>query len=186
MSANLTLILVAAVSVGAGVTLMLERSLTRVLIGLVMLSNGVNLMLLVASGPARKAPLVKVNAPEEMSDALPQALILTAIVITLGTTAFMLAMAHRNWQLNGHDDVQDDVEDRAVRRRATADVTSGTYDLTQQGDYDPDDEQSVEVPGPPPARPGPRPDRAAGPRRPAGSDRRKPDEADDNPREGLT
>ena len=46
-----------------------------------------------------------------MSDPLPQALVLTAIVISLGTTAFLLAMAYRSWQLTGHDDVQDDVED---------------------------------------------------------------------------
>jgi len=146
MTANLTLIIVAATSVGGGVYLMLERSLTRVLIGLVMLSNGVNLMLLVASGPAGRAPLSKLAAPEEMSDPLPQALILTAIVITLGTTAFILAMAHRNWELNGHDDVQDDVEDRTVRRLAAEDVPSDTYDLTQRGEFTADDEQTVSVP----------------------------------------
>ena len=44
-----------------------------------------------------------------MSDPLPQAMVLTAIVITLGMTAFLLAMAYRSWQLNGHDEVQDDV-----------------------------------------------------------------------------
>jgi multicomponent Na+:H+ antiporter subunit C len=146
MTANLTLIIVASASVGAGVYLILERSLSRVLIGLVMISNGVNLALLVASGPAARAPLASLVRPDEMSDPLPQALILTAIVITLGTTAFMLAMAHRNWQLNGHDDVQDDVEDRLVRRQAAADIPSESYSLTQRGEYDPDDEESVSVP----------------------------------------
>jgi multicomponent Na+:H+ antiporter subunit C len=139
MTANLTLIIVAAASVGTGVYLMLERSLTRVLIGLIMLSNGVNLALLVASGPAGRAPLVKLVNPDEMSDALPQALILTAIVITLGTTAFMLGMAHRNWQLNGHDDVQDDVEDRLVRSRAEADEPSSSYDLNHRADAEEED-----------------------------------------------
>ena len=54
-----------------------------------------------------------------MSDPLPQAMVLTAIVITLGVAAFLLAMAYRSWQLQGHDEVQDDVEDRcdhAARR----------------------------------------------------------------------
>lgn len=154
MTPNLTLIVVAAVAVGAGVSLVLERSLSRVLIGLVMISNGVNLMLLVASGPAGEAPLSQFARPEQMSDPLPQALVLTAIVITLGTTAFMLAMSHRNWQLNGHDDVQDDVEDRIVRQRATADVASAGYDLIQAGDYGDEDEQTVSVPAERPVRSG--------------------------------
>ncbi|WP_425574660.1 sodium:proton antiporter [Streptomyces rhizosphaericus] len=69
---------------------------------------------------------------------LPQALVLTAIVITLGTTAFLLAMAHRSWQLHGHDEVQDDVEDASIRRLADADETSQGYDLDdrdQHGDH---------------------------------------------------
>ncbi|HEX6249219.1 MAG TPA: Na(+)/H(+) antiporter subunit C [Nocardioidaceae bacterium] len=146
MTANLTLILVASTTVGAGVYLVLERSLSRVLIGLVMISNGVNLLLLTASGPAGKAPLTNLFEASGMADPLPQALVLTAIVITLGTTAFMLAMAHRAWQVNGSDDVQDDVEDRIVRRRAEEDVPSDTYGLTQRGEYLAGDEQTVSVP----------------------------------------
>ena len=161
MTANLTLVAVAAVLVGAGVTLALERSLTRVLIGLVMISNGVNLMLIEAGGPAGRPPLSNLYASEEMADPLPQALVLTAIVITLGTTAFMLAMSHRNWQVHGSDDVQDDVEDRVVQRRAAADATSDTYGLTQQGEYGVDDEPSVSIPAEQPVR---RPDEEGGPR----------------------
>ena len=55
-----------------------------------------------------------------MSDPLPQAMVLTAIVITLGMTAFLLAMAYRSWQLHRHDEVQDDVEDRRIARLAAA------------------------------------------------------------------
>ena len=64
-----------------------------------------------------------------MSDPLPQALVLTAIVIALGTTAFLLAMAHRSWQLNGNDDVQDDVEDASIRvwPRQTRPPTATTW-----------------------------------------------------------
>lgn len=152
MTANLTLVIVAAVSVGAGVTLALERSLTRVLIGLVLISNGVNLMLIEAGGPAGRPPLTNLYQAEDMNDPLPQALVLTAIVITLGTTAFMLAMSHRNWQINGSDDVQDDVEDRIVQRRAAADAPSDSYDLTQQGEYEPDDEATVSIPAELPVR----------------------------------
>lgn len=49
-----------------------------------------------------------------MTDPLPQAMILTAIVITLGLTAFLLAMAYRSWQLEGNDEVQDDAEDLRI------------------------------------------------------------------------
>ena len=111
MSANLALILTAAATIGCGVYLILERSLTQVLVGIVLMGNGVNILFLVASGPAGGAPIVGEGPVEEMADPLPQALVLTAIVITLAVTAFLLAMAHRSWQLNQHDDVQDDVED---------------------------------------------------------------------------
>ena len=52
------------------------------------------------------------------ADPLAQAMILTSIVITLALTAFILAMAYRSWQLHGHDEVQDDLEDRRVADRA--------------------------------------------------------------------
>jgi multicomponent Na+:H+ antiporter subunit C len=130
VTANATLILTSAGLIGCAVYLLLERSLTRVLVGLVMLSNGVNLLFLVAGGAAGSAPIIGVAPGERMSDPLPQALVLTAVVIGLATTAFVLAMAYRSWQLTGHDDVQDDVEDAAVRRLAAADEASDSFDLT--------------------------------------------------------
>ena len=133
MTASVSLILAAAAMIGCGVYLILERSLTRVLVGLVMLGNGVNVLFLVSGGPAGRAPIVG-SGTSPMSDPLPQALVLTAIVISLGTTAFVLAMAYRSWQLTGHDDVQDDVEDAAIRLLAEADEPSDSYDLTGQGD----------------------------------------------------
>jgi multicomponent Na+:H+ antiporter subunit C len=130
VSANVSLVLAASALIGCGVHLALERSLTRVLIGLLMLGNGVNLLFLVASGPAGRAPIVGGAEAADMSDPLPQALVLTAIVISLGTSAFVLAMAYRSWQLNGHDDVQDDVEDRTIRRLAATDQASDSHDLS--------------------------------------------------------
>jgi multicomponent Na+:H+ antiporter subunit C len=47
---------------------------------------------------------------------MPQALALTAIVISFGLTAFLLALAYRSWQLTGDDLVEDDVEDRRIAR----------------------------------------------------------------------
>jgi multicomponent Na+:H+ antiporter subunit C len=134
VSTSVALILAAAAMIGCGVYLLLERSLSRVLVGLVMLGNGVNLLFLVAGGPAGRAPITGGDDPAPISDPLPQALVLTAIVISLGTTAFVLAMAYRSWQLTGHDDVQDDVEDAAIRRLAAADEASDSFDLSRQGD----------------------------------------------------
>lgn len=133
MSTNITLVVTAAALIGVSVTLILERSLTRVLIGVLMLGNGVNLLFLVAGRPGNP-PVVGTTANERMADPLPQALVLTAIVIALATTAFLLAMAYRSWQLEGHDDVQDDVEDAAIRRLARQDEASDSYDVTHNDD----------------------------------------------------
>lgn len=107
-----------AALVAAGVTLLLERSLVRLLVGVILLGNGVNLLILVAGGPAGRPPILGHAAPSQMADPLPQAMVLTSVVITLGVTAFLLAVVHRSWQLTGGDEVQDDTEDRRVRLRA--------------------------------------------------------------------
>ena len=128
MPANLTLVLVAGVLVAAGVYLITERSLSRILVGVVLASNGVNLLFLVASGPAGGPPIIGETPKPEMSDPLPQAMVLTAIVITLSVAAFVLTMAYRSFQINGHDEVQDDVEDARISALAKADSTSASYE----------------------------------------------------------
>lgn len=128
---DLLLVVAIAVLIGGGVYLLLERSLSRVLIGVILLGNGVNLLFLVIGGPPGGAPIVGVTPESEMSDPLPQAMVLTAIVITLAMTAFLLAMAYRSWQLNEHDEVQDDLEDRRIVRRAAIDL-AGVSDLHAQ------------------------------------------------------
>jgi multicomponent Na+:H+ antiporter subunit C len=120
VSPNLLLVIIVGVLFAAGVTLLLERNLTRVILGITLLGNGVNLLILLG-GAYGGPPIVGVTAEGEMSDPLTQAMILTAIVITLGMTAFLLAMAYRSWLLTGHDDVQDDVEDRRIVQRAERD-----------------------------------------------------------------
>lgn len=149
MSANLTLILTASFLVGCGVYLILERSLTRVLVGLVMLGHGVNLLLMVSGGPAGEPPIIGSAPTADMADPLPQALVLTAIVIALGTTAFLLAMAHRSWQLYGNDDVQDDVEDAAIRLLAATDDVSDSHELTLEASGDDEDDDVYEEEGAP-------------------------------------
>ncbi|MFI7024909.1 Na(+)/H(+) antiporter subunit C [Micromonospora sp. NPDC049900] len=138
MTPNLTYVIVVGVLVAAGVTLLLERSLTRVLMGVILLGNGAN-MLLLTGGRAGTPPIVGDSPQEEMSDPLPQAMILTAIVITLGMTAFLLALAYRSWHLNGHDEVQDDVEDRRIMDLAERDEVP---DDDVDGDDDDDDDDA--------------------------------------------
>jgi multicomponent Na+:H+ antiporter subunit C len=117
----IALVLTIVVLVAAGVYLLLERSLTRVLLGVIMIGNGINLLLLVAGGAAGGPPIVGHTDESAMSDPLPQAMVLTAIVITLGISAFLVTIAYRPWQLTRPDEVQDDQEDRRVARRAAAD-----------------------------------------------------------------
>ncbi|KGN37700.1 Na(+)/H(+) antiporter subunit C [Knoellia subterranea] len=145
MATNYVLIIAIVILVACGTVLVLERSLSRILVGFVMLGNGVNLTYLVASGPAGGAPIIGAGDDSTMTDPLPQAMVLTAIVITLGVTAFGLALAYRAWQLTGHDDVQDDVEDDLVRRRADLDHTSATFDDLEAGVPD---EEGEDLPTP--------------------------------------
>jgi multisubunit Na+/H+ antiporter MnhC subunit len=122
MTVSGVLIIVMAVLFACGVYAMLERSLTRVLIGFLLLGNAANLLLLIVMGEPGIAPFFGAAAdPEDMSDPLPQALTLTAIVITFAVSAFLLALIYRSWQLGQADTVEDDEADRAVRER-TADV----------------------------------------------------------------
>lgn len=111
----MTVILVLAVGVlyGCGVYLMLQRNLTRIVIGLASVAHGANLMLLIAGGSAGAAPLVG-TSEGPFADPLPQALALTAIVITFGVSAYLLALAYRSWVLTESDVVEDDVEDRRI------------------------------------------------------------------------
>lgn len=128
MSPSLALVVVVGVLVATGVYLLLERSLSRVIVGVTLISNGVNVLFLIAGGVAGGPPLVGTTPTEEMSDPLPQAMVLTAIVINLGMTAFVLAMAYRSWQLHGHDEVQDDLEDRRIAHRAALRETDARAD----------------------------------------------------------
>ena len=104
-----------AVLYGVGVWLLLQRSLSRIVIGLAVLGHGANLLLLAAGGPPGSPPVAGAD-PATTADPLPQALALTAIVITFGVSAFLLALAYRSWVQRRDDEVEDDVEDRRIAR----------------------------------------------------------------------
>jgi multicomponent Na+:H+ antiporter subunit C len=118
----------------AGVYLLLDRSLTRVLLGFLLLGNATNLLLLSTVGLAGVAPILGLAEPVEMTDPLPQALILTAIVITFGIAAFLLALIYRSWRLVRQEVVGVDEEDRRVAGRSGTDA-----DELDPDDIPPDD-----------------------------------------------
>ncbi len=112
-----SLALIVGVLFGTGTYLLLQRTLTRIVIGLALLGHGVNVLLLMAGGGTGVAPLI-VDGVElaAYADPLPQAMALTAIVITFAILAFLLALAYRSWTLTHDDEVEDDVEDRRIAR----------------------------------------------------------------------
>jgi multicomponent Na+:H+ antiporter subunit C len=95
----------------AGIYLMLRRRLAQLIIGLGLLSNGTNLLIFTAGGLTRsQPPLAPANREPLLppySDPVPQALVLTAIVIGFGLLAFSLVLAHRVHSTLGTDDVDD-------------------------------------------------------------------------------
>ncbi len=114
---TLVLVVTAGVLCACGTYLVLGRQLSRVVIGIGLLGHGVN-VLLVLSGGDGGDPAFAGGDPDRFADPLPQAFILTAIVITFGVIAFLLTLAYRSWLLSDDDEVEDDVEDRRIAREA--------------------------------------------------------------------
>ena len=125
----------AALLCSIGTYLVLQRKLSRIIIGVALLSYGAN-VLMVSAGRAGRAPIVGNGAPDEMADPLPQALALTSIVISFGVTALLLALAYRSWLLTSDDEVQDDLEDRDVARRGAPDVDLEDMGTDAEADVD--------------------------------------------------
>lgn len=117
---SIVLAATAALLFTIGTYLILQRALTRVIIGIALLSHGAN-VLMMASHRRGTPPIIGTGDPADFSDPLPQAFALTAIVISFGVSAFLLAMAYRSWVLTHDDEVQDDLEDRLIGRQGSAD-----------------------------------------------------------------
>jgi multicomponent Na+:H+ antiporter subunit C len=111
---NPVLLVAAGVLASCGVYLLLDRRLTRIILGIGLLGHAVNLVFLTASGSGTRPAFAGEPAPT--LDPLPQAMMLTAIVITFGVTALLLALAFRSWRLSAADEVEDDLEDRRIAR----------------------------------------------------------------------
>jgi len=103
---------VLAIVVGAlfavAVYLMLRRSIVKLIIGLGFLGHAANLLIFTAGGLRRSAPLIPADgalAPQAVADPVPQALILTAIVIGFAVSAFAIVLVKRTAAVAGTDDV---------------------------------------------------------------------------------
>lgn len=131
--------LAAAVLFATGSWLLMQRRLTRIIIGIGLLGHGANLLLVSSGGNVGEAPIISGGETSGYSDPLPQALALTAIVITFGVTALLLALGYRSWQITEDDEVEDDVEDRRILRRSTQDGPESDTDLEDAVPVGPDE-----------------------------------------------
>ncbi len=108
---EMLLAIASGVLYAAGTYMMLRRRLAQLIIGLGLLSNGTNLLIFAAGGLTRAHPPVVRPGAEQLvppfADPVPQALVLTAIVIGFGLLAFALVLAHRVHATTGTDDVDD-------------------------------------------------------------------------------
>lgn len=104
---NLYAILV-GVTYTLGIYLVLRRSLVKTIIGIAVLGVATNLLIFFAVRPeSNESPIIPAGqtmAPSPAADPVPQALILTAIVISFGVLSYTMVLVKRAYQLNGTDD----------------------------------------------------------------------------------
>ncbi len=110
MTTNLVLAITIGALFAAGVYLMLSRNLIRVILGFLLAGHSINLLLL-TTGVGGVPPIVgEADAGEQMADPIPQALILTSIVISLAVSTFLFAMAYRNYRNTRDPEIEDELE----------------------------------------------------------------------------
>lgn len=122
----------AAFLFATGTWMLLQRRLSRILIGVGLVGHGSNLLLLFSGGGGGNAPIIDTANPADFTDPLPQAFVLTSIVITFGVTAFLLALGYRSWHITHDDVVEDDVEDRFIARRRDPDQAVAEEELAER------------------------------------------------------
>ncbi len=105
------LALAAGALFAAGIYMILRRSLVKILVGLLLLGYAVNLLLfnsaVLVPGRPPLIPAGQTVPPEISADPLAQALILTAIVISFGVTAFVVVLIRQAYQVVGTDDLNE-------------------------------------------------------------------------------
>ncbi|MHB1139846.1 MAG: sodium:proton antiporter [Microthrixaceae bacterium] len=133
----------AAALFAIGTYLVMQRKLSRIIIGVGLLTHGANLLFIIA-GRRGSPPLIGSGDSSGFSDPLPQAMALTAIVISFGVTAFLLALAYRSWVLTEDDEVEDDLTDLLIARggmsdKEITDATTQTEALSHDEGLDQDE-----------------------------------------------
>jgi len=108
------------------VYLLLSRNLTRMLLGLLLVGNAVNLLILTMGGPSGNPPVRGRTSGSETTtaDPLAQGMILTAIVIAMGIAAFVLALTYRSFRLTTEEEVGNDPEDTRVSKLSDEEASS--------------------------------------------------------------
>jgi multicomponent Na+:H+ antiporter subunit C len=119
------LILIGALT-SAGVYLLLERNMTRMLLGLLLIGNAINLLILTVGSSSGNPPIRgrTSNGETTTADPLAQGMILTAIVISMGIAAFVLALTYRSFRLTTEEEVTNDPEDTRVSQMSDKDATA--------------------------------------------------------------
>jgi multicomponent Na+:H+ antiporter subunit C len=110
-------ILLTAGLFAVGIFLMLERDLIAVIFGVAIFSNAANLFVLLSSGDPEglSTPIVG-SGLKKMVDPLPQALVLTAIVIGSGILAYLIFMAYRLYADHGTSDLLRIYKETSIRK----------------------------------------------------------------------
>lgn len=126
----------------AGVYLLLERNLTRMLLGLLLIGNAVNLLILTVGGRSGNPPVRGRTSDGETvtADPLAQGMVLTAIVISMGIAAFVLALTYRSYRLSRAEEVANDAEDARVSKLSPTALEEDRPEADLRRDTDEPDE----------------------------------------------
>ncbi|MGM8214187.1 Na(+)/H(+) antiporter subunit C [Bacillaceae bacterium W0354] len=103
---EIIMIVLASFLFGIGIYNLLQKQMLRIVIGTALISHGAHLFILTMGKLKRGAPPVLVEGVSEYTDPLPQALILTSIVISFGVTSLLLVLAYRAYTLNQTDNME--------------------------------------------------------------------------------
>ncbi|RRJ63347.1 Na(+)/H(+) antiporter subunit C [Paenibacillus oralis] len=100
------IVILVGILVSVGTYLILSRRLLRIVLGSSIIGHAVNLLLITSGGLKTGAPPLLHEKKAGFTDAIPQALILTAIVINFAVTALVLVLCYRAYQNYGTDDME--------------------------------------------------------------------------------
>lgn len=111
MNADLLLSIAIGVLFAVGVYLMMSKNLIKVAIGFLLIGHGTNLLILAAGAWGVPPILGEEGSGGPVADPLPQAFVLTSIVITVAVSCFLLALIYRQYQHTRRTEIPEDVDD---------------------------------------------------------------------------